>query len=71
MLPDALGTKARDYRHVLEPLLGSGLPCDVVPCPASEFERAKDDPGTLAHEAFHSGRCLFQKRAVRRRVTRK
>src|SRR5579862_233665 len=32
VLPDALGAQARDYRHALEPLLGSGLPCDVLSC---------------------------------------
>lgn len=62
VLPDELGDKASDYRYVLEPLLGSGLPCDVVPCSLADFERAKDVPGTIAYEAFHSGRQLYQKR---------
>ena len=62
VLPDELGPKARDYRHALEPVLGSGLPIDVVPCSRSDFEQAKDIPGTVAYEAFHSGRRLYQKR---------
>ena len=62
VLPDEPATIATDYRHALEPLLGSGLPCDVVPCPHSDFERAKNTPGTIAHEAFHAGRQLYQKR---------
>ena len=62
VLPDELGAKAKDYRRALEPLLGSGLPCDVVPCPLSDFEQAKDVPGTIAYEALHSGRQLYQKR---------
>ena len=62
VLPDALGAKASDYRYALEPLLGSGLACDVVPCPAAEFERAKGLPGTIAHEAVRHGRLLYRKR---------
>jgi predicted nucleotidyltransferase len=62
VLADELGAKARDYHYVLEPVLGSGLPCDVVPCPLSEFEHAKDVPGTIAHEAFHEGRQLYKSR---------
>ena len=62
VLPDELGSKARDYRHVLEPILGSGLPCDVVPCSVSDFEAAKDEAGTIAHETFHRGRCLYRRR---------
>ena len=61
VLPDGLGDKARDYRHALEPLLASGLPVDVVPCPLSEFEGAKDERGTLAFEAAHAGRLLYQR----------
>jgi uncharacterized protein len=56
------GAEAGDYRRALEPVLGSGLPCDVVPCALSEFEEAKDVPGTIAYEACHSGRRLYQKR---------
>jgi predicted nucleotidyltransferase len=62
VLPDETGAKANDYRHALEPLLGSGLPCDVVPCAQSDFEQAKNTPGTIAYEAFHAGRQLYQKR---------
>lgn len=62
VLGDELGAKTRDYRHALEPVLGSGLPCDVVPCSLSDFEEAKNVPGTIAYEAFHSGRQLSQKR---------
>lgn len=68
VLPDDLGAKANDYRQALEPVLGSGLPCDVVPCPVSDFEQAKDVPGTIAYEAYHAGRKLYQKR--RRSPTR-
>jgi predicted nucleotidyltransferase len=68
VLPDAIGAKAGDYRHALEPVLGSGLPCDVVPCSLCDFEQGKNIPGTIAHEAFHSGRLLYQKR--RRAPTR-
>lgn len=68
VLPDELGPKAGDYRHALDPVLGSGLPCDVVPCSLSDFEQAKNVPGTIAYEAFHAGRQLYQKR--RRAPTR-
>jgi predicted nucleotidyltransferase len=62
VLPDELGAKAMDYRYVLEPVLGSGLPCDIIPCPFSDFEDAKEVRGTIVHEAFHRGRQLYQKR---------
>ncbi|HLJ63980.1 MAG TPA: nucleotidyltransferase domain-containing protein [Stellaceae bacterium] len=62
VLPDELGAKSKDYRHVLEPLAGSGLACDVVPCPRSDFEEAMDISGTLAFDVFHNGRLLYQKR---------
>ena len=65
VLPDALGEKARDYRHALEPLLGSGLPCDVLPCSLTDFERAKSEPGTIAHSAVSEGRLLYAKRRRR------
>ena len=67
--PDALGAKTRDYRHALDPLLGSGLPCDVLPCSASDFEQAKDEPGTIVHTAVREGRLLYSKR--RRHATRR
>jgi uncharacterized protein len=62
VLPDELLLKTQDYRYVLEPVLGSGLPCDVVPCSASDFAAARDAVGTLAYEAYHHGRCLYQRR---------
>jgi predicted nucleotidyltransferase len=65
VLPDAIGRRAADYRSALEPLLGSGLPCDVVPCSSSDFEKSKDVPGTIAREAFRSGRLLYEKRRRR------
>ena len=67
VLPDALGAKARDYRHALDPLLGSGLPCDVLPCSASDFEQAKDEPGTIVHAAVREGRLLYSRRRSTRR----
>lgn len=62
VLPDALGAKARDHRSALEPLLGSGLPCDVLPCAASDFERARSQSGTIAHAAVTEGRLLYARR---------
>ena len=66
VLPDSLGAKARDHRRTLEPLLGSGLPCDVLPCAASDFERAKNQRGTIAYAAATEGRLLYAK--LRRRL---
>lgn len=68
VLPDSLGAQARDYRYALEPLLGSGLPCDVLPCSASDFEQAKKEPGTIAHAAVTEGRLLYARRRRRRAV---
>ena len=61
VLPDSLGAKARDYRYTLEPLLGSGLPCDVVPCSVSDFEQGRRRPGTMVHAAATEGRLLYAK----------
>jgi uncharacterized protein len=61
VLPDEAGAKVRDYGYVLEPLLGSGLPCDVVPCSAADFAAAKDEVGTIAYQAFHRGKCLHDR----------
>ncbi|MGH7125516.1 MAG: nucleotidyltransferase domain-containing protein [Stellaceae bacterium] len=69
VLPDSLGARARDYRHALEPLLGSGLPCDVLPCCVSDFEQAKREPGTIVHAAVTEGRLLYARR--RRRAAAK
>lgn len=66
VLPDLLGEKGRDHRHALEPLLGSGLAIDVVPCLRSEFEAAKNEHGTLAFDATHGGRLLYQRRLTRK-----
>lgn len=68
VFPDAVGEKANDYRYALEPVLGSGLPCDVLPCSLSDFESAKNIPGTIAHEAFHAGRQLYRRRRAPVRV---
>jgi len=65
VLPDELGDRARDYRYVLEPVLGSGLPCEVVPCSVSDFEEAKSVDGTIAHEAVVRGRQIYRKRAAK------
>jgi predicted nucleotidyltransferase len=62
VLPDGKSGEAHDYRRALEPLLGSGLPCDIVPCSVSEFAHAKDEPGTIANEAFRHGRRLYERR---------
>jgi predicted nucleotidyltransferase len=62
VLRDELGAKTHDYRYALEPVLGTGLPCDIVPTAFSEFENSKNEPGTIAYAATHEGRCLYRKR---------
>ncbi len=65
VLADERGKEAHDYRYVREPLLGAALPCDVVPCSQSEFDHAKDVPGTIIHAAVSEGRCLYRRRERR------
>lgn len=48
-----------DYERVYEPILGSGIGCDVVPVPHSVFVENVNDPTTLSYEAFHRGRKLY------------
>jgi len=70
VLADERGNEAHDYRYVREPLLGAGLPLDVVPCAQSEFDRAKGEPGTIIHAAVSEGRCLYRRRPRRKAPAR-
>ena len=61
VMPDEAGEAGRDYLRAHGPVVGLGVGCDVVPCLRSDFERAKDRPTSLCHEADRRGRKLYER----------
>jgi uncharacterized protein len=55
-----------DHRMVHEPMIASGLACDVVPCHKAAFEGERGEPGTISAHVFNEGRLLYRRRAYRR-----
>ncbi len=55
-----------DHRRVHEPLMASGLACDVVPCHQADFMAERDEPGTISAHVAHEGRALYRRGAHRR-----
>lgn len=48
-----------DYEQVIEPLRGTGIGCDIVPCSAADFESAARLETTLVAEVLRSGRRVY------------
>jgi predicted nucleotidyltransferase len=59
VLPDGLPERAYSYEAVREPVLVSGVACDVVPCAWSDFVAARDAIGTLVRTVVREGRPLY------------
>ncbi|MDX2144325.1 MAG: nucleotidyltransferase domain-containing protein [Rhodospirillaceae bacterium] len=51
-----------DYQRVYEPLMASGLGCDVVPCRKSDFRAEALEPGTMSARVVTEGRLLYRRR---------
>jgi len=49
-----------DYERVVEPLRGSGIGCDVVPCSARDFEEAARLNTTLVAQVIANGRRIYE-----------
>lgn len=62
VFPDDRGDSADDDHALYQPLAGSGLTVDAIPCAASTFAAEKDEPGTLAYAAHHQGRLVYRRR---------
>jgi predicted nucleotidyltransferase len=60
VLPD---DAAPDHRRAYEPVMASGLACDVVPCRASDFRAEQRQSGTLSARAVGEGRLLYRRGA--------
>jgi hypothetical protein len=65
VLPDELGKDAYDYYRVREPLVASGLRCDVVPCLDADFASEKSLPGTIPYAVVREGRLLYRRTGER------
>lgn len=63
VLPDELGELAYDYYRVHDPVMASGIACDVVPYTASDFAADMQRPGNVAYAAAKEGRMLYRRRA--------
>ena len=55
------GEAAYDHDRAYAPLLGSGIGCDVVPCPKHDFDAEKQLPTSLCYEAYRHGRKLHER----------
>ena len=51
-----------DYQRAYEPVMASGLGCDVVPCRKADFEEERGEPGTISARVFNEGRQLYRRR---------
>lgn len=65
VFPDEAGEAAYDYGRAYEPVMASGLACDIVPCRESDFDAERHRPGTIPFEAAHHGRLLYRRRQPR------
>jgi predicted nucleotidyltransferase len=65
VLPDGLPAKAYDFGSVAEPLVACGVGYDVVPCSWSDFQKDREEPGSLVNRAVTEGRPLYADRALR------
>jgi hypothetical protein len=51
-----------EYARVYQPVLGSGVGCDVVPISTADFAEVKEEPTSISYRAFREGRLLYEKR---------
>ena len=51
-----------DYQHVYAPIAGSGIGCDVVPCPKHVFEHERNAGAGLVRAVVREGRRLYERR---------
>ena len=65
VLPDGLPAEAYDFRTVAAPVVACGVGYDIVPCSWSDFQKDRDEPGSLVNWAVTDGRLLYAGRALR------
>ena len=62
---DEDGEAGYDYDRAYAPLRGLGVGCEVIPCPASDFEAGKSDPTSLCKHIVETGRQIYERQADR------
>jgi hypothetical protein len=67
VLPDGLPAEAYDFHRVAEPVIACGLGYDIVPCSWSEFQKDRDQPGSLVNKVVTEGTPIYAERARRAR----
>ena len=67
VLPDGLPAEAYDFHRVAEPVVACGLSHDIVPCSWSQFQKDRDQAGSLVNRAVSEGRPIYLDRALRTR----
>jgi uncharacterized protein len=55
------GNAGFDYDAAYAPIRGLGVGCDVVPCPADEFNLAHDDSTSLVWHVLQTGKKLYER----------
>jgi len=54
-----ISDQVRDYDEVYRPVVGTGLPCDVVPCSTDAWKDADKDAGGVLRDALDEGVLLY------------
>jgi predicted nucleotidyltransferase len=54
-----ISDEIRDYDEVYRPVVGTGLPCDVVPCSVAAWRDAQRDAGGVLRDARDEGVVLY------------
>jgi uncharacterized protein len=54
-----ISDQIRDYDEVYRPIVGCGLPCDVVPCSVDAWKDADKDSGGVLRDARDEGVILY------------
>lgn len=67
VLPDGRDSHAYTHVHVAEPVVACGVPYDIVPCSAGEFDATETADDMLIGTVKREGRCIYAAPARRRR----
>jgi predicted nucleotidyltransferase len=54
-----ISDEVRDYGEVYRPIVGCGVPCDVVPCSAEAWRESESDAGGVLRDARDEGIVLY------------
>ena len=54
-----ISDQVRDHDEVYRPVVGCGLPCDVVPCSLEAWKDSENDAGGVLRDARDDGVLLY------------